>query len=276
MGSLENRSIIVTGGGTGIGAACASRLVADGARVTICGRTEATLAEVVDRLKPTAADRGGSIDAHVADVTDEGSVTELVAAALERTGGLHGVVANAGGGGAIAPYHRQDVDEFTRVLQLNVVGTMLMVKHCVTPLARAARDEGTTTAFVGMSSIAGCVTHPYFGAYPVAKAGIDAMMANAADEYGAAGVRFNSVRPGFTSTEIMGLIPEDSEVYASYLENTPLDGVAEPDDVADVVSFLLSGESRWVNGEAVTIDGGHHLRRGPDFSSFAGPLDLDL
>lgn len=270
LGNLEGRSVIVTGGGSGIGAACAARLVAEGANVTICGRSKDKLEAVVERLAADPSDTSGDIHAAVADVTDEESVAGLVGETVDRTGALHGVVANAGGGGAIAPYHRQETGEFLRVLHLNVLGTMLLVKHSVEHLVAAGVDTpaGEGGSFVAMSSIASHVTHPHFGAYTVAKAGQDAMMQNAADEYGSANVRFNSVRPGFTSTEIMELIPRDSEIYASYIENTPLASVGEPSDVAGLVAFLLSDEARWITGQAINVDGGHALRRGPDFSSF--------
>jgi NAD(P)-dependent dehydrogenase (short-subunit alcohol dehydrogenase family) len=266
---VTERSIIVTGGGTGIGAACAARLVAEGAKVTICGRTEAKLVETVDRLAPLAAEAGsgGEIRPVVADVTDEAAVIRLVDAATGAFGDLHGVVANAGGGGAIVPFHLQEVDEFLRVLHLNVLGTMLLVKHTVRRMVAAGGGS-----FVAMSSIAGQLTHPYFGAYTVAKAGVEALMRNAADEYGEVQVRFNAVRPGFTTTEIMELIPRDSEVYASYIANTPMAGVGEPDDVAELVRFLLGDESRWITGQVLNVDGGHGLRRGPDFSSFVEPV----
>lgn len=260
---LHGISVIVTGGGTGIGAACARRLAADGATVTIAGRTESTLAAVAATI---AADAGAErIHTVVADVTDEADVARLVASHVERFGSLGGFVANAGGGGGMGPYHLLDTTEFVRVLHLNVLGTMLSVKHAVPHLV-AARGS-----FVGMSSIAGQVTHPWFGAYTVGKAGIEAMMRNAADEYGPAGVRFNSVRPGFISTEIMELLPRDSAVYDSYIENTPMGGVGEPEDVASLVRFLISAESRWITGQSIGVDGGHSLRRGPDFTSFIEP-----
>ena len=254
------RSVLVTGGGTGIGRACAARLAAEGATVTICGRTEETLAAAAAAVE---CDNGGSVSYVVADVTSEDDVARASQAAAGADGCLHGVVANAGGGGGMGPYHLLDTDEFKRVLTLNVVGTMLTIKHTVERLAAAGGGS-----FVAMSSLAGNVTHPYFGAYTAGKAGIEAMIRNAADEFGPAGVRFNAVRPGFIATEIMEAIPRDSAVYSSYVENTPLGGVGQPSDVAALVAFLISDESRWITGTAINVDGGHSLRRGPDFGSF--------
>ena len=262
-GGLEGMAVLVTGGGTGIGRACAERLAADGAAVTICGRTESKLAEAAKRVKAVAA-HGGSVRWIAADVTREQDVRAAVARALEPTGRLDGCVANAGGGGGMGPYHVQEVEEFLRVLHLNVLGTMLCIKHTVTQMIEAGGGS-----FVGMSSLAGHVTHPYFGAYTAGKAGIEAMLRNAADEYGHKGVRFNAIRPGFIATEIMVNIPRESRTYQSYLENTPMAGVGEPEDVAQLARFLIGPESRWITGEAINVDGGHSLRRGPNFSEFA-------
>lgn len=262
-GALTGQGVLVTGGGTGIGRACAAALAADGAVVTICGRTESRLVESREAIQPG---HGGRVELVVADVTDEAQVEAAVATAAENAGNLAGVVANAGGGGGMGPYHVQDTDEFLRVLHLNVLGTMLCVKHAVPHLV--ANGGGS---FVGMSSLAGHVTHPNFGAYPVAKAGIEQMMRNAADEFGRSNVRFNAVRPGLIATEIMGLIPTDGEVYDSYLRNTPLGDVGQPEDVGNLVRFLVGPESRWITGTCIGVDGGHALRAGPDFSSFVAP-----
>jgi NAD(P)-dependent dehydrogenase (short-subunit alcohol dehydrogenase family) len=264
-GGLEGFAAIVTGGGTGIGAACAARLVADGAAVVICGRTQARLDDACRRIGEVAA-HGGRVRAVVADVTVEDDVRRLVSTALDETGALDGVIANAGGGGGMGPYHLQDADEFLRVLHLNVLGTMLLVKHSVPPMV--ANGGGS---FVGMSSIAGQLTHPYFGAYTASKAGIEQIVRNAADEYGAVNVRFNAIRPGFIATEIMEGIPRDSPVYRSYIENTPLGDVGDADDVAHLARFLMGPESRWITGQVINVDGGHSLRRGPDFGFFVEP-----
>jgi NAD(P)-dependent dehydrogenase (short-subunit alcohol dehydrogenase family) len=262
-GGLEGRAVLVTGGGTGIGRACAERLAADGAAVTICGRTESKLADAAKRIEACAG-HGGSVRFVAADVTREQDVMAAVARALEPTGRLDGCVANAGGGGGMGPFHVQETAEFLRVLHLNVLGTMLCIKHTVAHLIEAGGGS-----FVGMSSLAGHVTHPYFGAYTAGKAGIEAMVRNAADEYGHLGVRFNAIRPGFIATEIMGHIPRESATYRSYIENTPMNGVGEPEDVGHLARFLIGPESRWITGQAINVDGGHSLRRGPNFSEFA-------
>jgi NAD(P)-dependent dehydrogenase (short-subunit alcohol dehydrogenase family) len=86
-------------------------------------------------------------------------------------------------------------------------------------------------------------------------------------------VRANAIRPGFTATELMEGIPRDSDIYRSYLENTPLGGVAEPEDVGNLAAFLCSPKARFITGQSINVDGGHHLRRGPDYSLFAGTSD---
>ncbi len=264
-GGLDGMAVLVTGGGSGIGAACARRLAADGAAVTICGRTEEKL-EAAAKTIASAAGHGGSVQSVAGDVTNEDDVRRIVTKAAEPTGTLDGCIANAGGGGGMRPYHLQDTDEFLRVLHLNVLGTMLCVKHTTSLMVEAGGGS-----FIGMSSIAGHITHPYFGAYCVGKAGIEEMMKNAADEFGSRGIRFNSIRPGFIATELMAGIPRDSAVYDSYIQNTPMQDVGKPEDVAHLARFLIGRESRWVTGVSINVDGGHALRRGPDFGQFVEP-----
>ncbi len=260
--NLQGLSVLVTGGGTGIGKACAARLAADGAAVTISGRTQASLEAAAESIARSAA-HGGSVQIVCGDVTSEEDVKRMVASAAGPGGTLNGCIANAGGGGMPMPYAAVDTEEFMRVLNLNVLGTMLCMKHCL-PLMISAGGG----SFVGMSSLAGHITHPYFHAYCVGKAGVEAMMRNAADEYGKDKVRFNAIRPGFVATEMMEGIPRDSEVYRSYVDNTPMNDVGQPEDVGELARFLIGPESRWITGQAINVDGGHSLRRGPDFSSF--------
>lgn len=262
MTDLSGMGILVTGGGTGIGKACAAKLAADGAAVTICGRTEASLVAAAEDIAGQISG-AGSIAWISGDVTSEADVEAFVARTAEPTGTLNGVVANAGGGGMPMAYGDLDIEEFNRVLNLNVLGTVLCMKHSIGKMLEAGGGS-----FVGMSSLAGHITHPYFHAYCAGKAGVEAMMRNAADEYGKDNIRFNAIRPGFVATEIMDGIPRDSEIYQSYIDNTPMNDVGQPEDIAELARFLIGPESRWITGQCINVDGGHSLRRGPNFSSF--------
>jgi NAD(P)-dependent dehydrogenase (short-subunit alcohol dehydrogenase family) len=263
-GNLQGYSVLVTGGGTGIGAGCASALVADGAAVTIAGRRMEVLEAAAEKIA-AASQFGGSVNIAIGDVTIEADVESMVAKTMEATGKISGCIANAGGGGMIYGYENMDTEEFLRVMNLNVLGTMLCVKYTLPKMMEAGGGS-----FIGMSSLAGHITHPFFGAYPVAKAGIEAMMRNAADENGEHNVRFNAIRPGFVATEMMDMIPRDGEIYESYIVNTPMGDVGYPEDIGNLARFLISPESRWITGQCINVDGGHSLRRGPDFSSFKG------
>ncbi len=165
----------------------------------------------------------------------------------------------------LSGYESMDTEDFLRVVNLNLLGTMFCVKHTLPHMIEAGGGS-----FIGMSSLAGHVTHRWFGAYPVSKAGIESMMRNCADENGPHKVRFNAIRPGFVATELMDLVPRDSDVYKSYIDNTPMGDVARPDDIGRLARFLISPESRWITGQCIDVDGGNSLRRGPDYTSFKG------
>lgn len=263
---LAGFAALVTGGGSGIGLACARRLATDGATVTICGRSEERLAAGVAAVEEVAAP-GAVVRAVPTDVTDEGSVAAAVAAACEPTGRLDGIVASAGGSETIGPVTQIDVEAWRRTLDLNLTGTMLTIKHGARVMARAGGGS-----IVAVSSIAGAVTHRWFGAYGPAKAGLEMLCMVAADELGPSGVRVNTVRPGLTRTDMVEAITAPGPVLDDYLSCMPLGRVGEPADVAAVVRFLLGPEAAWVTGQNVAVDGGHALRRGPDLSGLIGGL----
>jgi len=123
-----------------------------------------------------------------------------------------------------------------------------------------------------MSSIAGTATHRYLSAYCVGKAGIDMLVRVAADELGPSKVRVNSVQPGLVATELVAGIMTTDAVLEDYLAQMPIGRVGQPEDIAALVRFLAGPESTWVTGQTIGIDGGHHLRRGPDYTPFAEPL----
>jgi NAD(P)-dependent dehydrogenase (short-subunit alcohol dehydrogenase family) len=256
---LAGYSALVTGGGSGIGLACAVRLAVDGAAVTIAGRSEERLAAAAATIE--AAAPGTAVTTVPADVTDEDAVAAAVAAATAGTGRLDGVVISAGGSETIGPLTQVDAGAWRRTLDLNLTGTLLTLKHAARVMARQGSGS-----IVAISSVAGAVTHRWFGAYGPAKAGIDMLCRVAADELGASGVRVNTVRPGLTRTDLVEMLTAPGPVLDDYLACTPLGRIGEPEDVAALVRFLLGPESTWITGENISVDGGHAVRRGPDMS----------
>ena len=264
--SLAGYGVLVTGGGTGIGLACATRLAIDGAAVTICGRTATTLEAAVAEIAAVAP--GSRVEFAVADVTQEDQVARAVAAADEAApGGLRAIVTSAGGSESIGPITQLDVEAWRRTLDLNLTGTMLALKHGGATLVRNGGGS-----IVAISSLAASTSHPWFGAYGPAKAGVDQLVRQTADELGPSGVRVNSVCPGLIRTDLVSFITEGGPVLDSYLANTPLGRFGEVNDVAGLVRFLVGPESSWLTGQAINIDGGQGLRRGPDLRSAIEPL----
>jgi NAD(P)-dependent dehydrogenase (short-subunit alcohol dehydrogenase family) len=256
---LPGKSILVTGGGSGIGLGVADLLARSGAHVTIVGRTEEKLAAAAASIIP---EHGGSVTCHAADVTVEEQVEQAVAAATAVTGRLDGAVACAGGNETIAPVTQIDVDAWRRTVELNVTGTMLTLKHSARELVR-----GGGGSFVAISSIASSNTHRWFGAYGVSKSGVDHLVQLAADELGASNVRANCIRPGLTRTDLVTVITDGGPLLEDYQECTPLPRIGEPEDIARLARFLLGDESTWITGQVINVDGGQMLRRGPDFTS---------
>ena len=146
MSTITGKSALVTGGGSGIGLGTATRLAADGAHVTICGRTEDKLVAAVAEITPQVGD-GGSIRHIVADVTVEEQVTAAVAFAAEVTGGLDILFANAGGSLHMGAMHEADADAIRATVDLNLVGTMLCIKHAIP--AMQATGGGSITRLRG-------------------------------------------------------------------------------------------------------------------------------
>jgi len=260
---LDGQGALVTGGGSGIGLATAKRLAADGAVVTICGRSKERLDAALEQLHGA-----GDVRAVTADVTDEDAVADAVGAAADAAPlGLGIAVACAGGSSHMGPLVATGIDEFRATVEVNVVGTFLTIKHAAPHLVRHGGGS-----IVAVSSIAAAVSHPYLGAYAVGKAGIDMLVKVAADELGRSNVRVNAVRPGLVDTELVAGIFATPDVLDSYLTQTPLGRAGQPDEIAELIRFLAGPESAWVTGQAISIDGGHSLRRGPDYTPFAEPV----
>ena len=264
--SFQDRTYLVTGGGSGIGKGVASGLVASGASVMIIGRNPDRLAAAVKDIEVLRA-TGGSIRFEPADITNEEETARAVDAATAWHGRLHGVVHSAGGSETIGPITQIDSAAWRRTVDLNVNGTMYVLKYAARELVR-----GGGGSFVGISSIAASNTHRWFGAYGVSKSAVDHMMKLAADELGPSWVRVNSIRPGLIRTDLVAPVTESPELSADYRLCTPLPRVGEVEDIANLAMFLLSDAASYVTGQVINVDGGLILRRGPDYSAMLEPM----
>lgn len=264
--SFQDRTYLVTGGGSGIGKGVAAGLVAAGASVMIVGRNADRLAAAVEEIESLDSD-GGAIRYEPADVTNEDEVTRAVDAATAWHGRLHGAVHCAGGSETIGPITQIDSEAWRRTVDLNVNGTMYVLKHVARELVR-----GGGGSFVGISSIAASNTHRWFGAYGVSKSAIDHMMQLAADELGPSWVRVNCIRPGLIRTDLVAPVLDSPELSEDYRLCTPLPRVGEPEDIANTAMFLLSDAASYVTGQVINVDGGVLLRRGPDYSAMLEPV----
>ncbi len=274
-------SALVTGGGSGIGLGAATRLVQDGAHVTICGRTEdrlrsaAVLLEESARASAAAGGPAGTAGYVIADVTIEEQVAGAVAAASAERGRLDILFANAGGAMHMGPIRDADLAQVRATVDLNLIGTFLCIKHGAPLMATGVGrgvdgGEAAGGSIIGMSSGAGSFPHRYLWAYGSAKAGIDMLCRYAAEELGGTGVRVNTVQPGIVDDELMAPITAGGPLLDDYLAEMPISRLGTVEDIAAAVRFLAGPESSWISGENLAVDGGHHLRRGANYGLLFG------
>jgi NAD(P)-dependent dehydrogenase (short-subunit alcohol dehydrogenase family) len=252
-GRLVGRKVLVTGGGSGIGAASVRRLLAEGASVAAADiRADAATATIRDAV----ASEGGQGIALGVDVGDESSVTAAVAAAVAGLGGLDTVVASAG----IVLAGTTDalaLEEWEAVIRINLTGTFLTLKHALPHLCESGRG-----AIVTIGSVASIVAAGRASSYDASKGGVLQLTRAVAVEYADRGVRANCVCPGVTATNLASTSQSiagtgQSTVPAPLRVRVPMDRVADPDEIAAVVAFLCSDDSSFVTGAAIAADGGY-------------------
>lgn len=239
---LDGRTILVTGGASGIGAATTAKLVARGATVWVLDRDAAAL-ERIGRLP--------GVHGRQVDVADASPVAAVVAEAA-AAGGLHGAVACAGIG-YTAPLEGTSLDDWDRVLRVNLRAIFLLAKETAPHL-----EASGSGSFIGIASELGIAAQPELSAYGTAKAGVIQLMRVLALEYAQRGVRFNAVAPGGTLTPM--LIHEQQRIGRPVTienEKIPMGRLAQPEEIANVVAFLVSPEASFVTGTTFVADGGY-------------------
>ena len=254
MGRFDGKVGFVTGGGTGIGLACARAIVAGGGCVMLAGRRG-------DVVRDAANSLGSSAGWVVCDVTSDDSVDAAVAQTVERFGPLR-VAVNAAGTGSIGNVLNANSGEFVRTIETNLTG----VFRSMHSEARAMKVAGGGS-IVNISSIAGALTHRWMSAYCASKAGVNMLTRCAADDLGEHGIRVNAVMPGLVPTDLASPLVNAEDAVADYLRCMPVARLGTTEDIANSVAFLLSDEAGWVTGQVLGVDGGHTIRRGPELVS---------
>ena len=241
-GKQDGRHAVVTGGAQGIGHAIATRLKADGATVTLWDRDEASLDEAV-------AGFGGGVDGAVVDVTDPDCVADAAAALTANGGRIDILVNNAGIAGPNAPLWDYPIDEWRRVLDIDLNG----VFHCCRAVAPAmrARDYGR---IVNIASIAGKEGNPNASAYSAAKAGVIALTKSLGKELADTGVRVNCVTPAAARTRIFDQMAPEFIDYM--LSKIPMGRFVDVTEIAALVAWLASEECAFSTGAVFDISGG--------------------
>ncbi|UQN15551.1 SDR family NAD(P)-dependent oxidoreductase [Gulosibacter sp. ACHW.36C] len=246
--SFAGRVALVTGAGSGIGEAIAKELAAQGVKVVVSDINEDGANRVVDEI----AGAGGTAVAFVANTAVKEDSEKSVAFAIETYGKLNYAVNNAGIGGANAPAGQVDLDDWDRVIDINLNGVLYGMRYQIPAMLEAGAAE---SAIVNMASIHGTVAALGNGAYTAAKHGVVGLTKNAAAEYGAQGLRINSVGPAYINTPLLKQMPD--EMYNALAAKHPLGRLGEPEEVAKVVRFLLSEDASFVTGGYYLIDGGY-------------------
>ncbi len=252
MPDLTGKVAIVTGAGSGIGAATAQRLARDGASVVLAGRRADKLAELAATLPP---DRNL---AHATDVADEAACNALIAATVARFGRLDVLVNNAGTA-AFGPFLQTEIAEYHRIMQTNLDGVIYCIRAALPHLLKVGGNIVTVSSASGLGGDSG------LSYYNASKGAVSNLTRALALEFGQQGVRVNAVCPSLTLTDMSAGLTQNTALMAKFKDRIPLGRGAEPAEIADVIAFLAGHDARFVNGVNLPVDGGVNASNGQPF-----------
>lgn len=250
MSTFNGKVALVSGAASGLGEAIAESLAANGAKVVVADINLEGADEVVQRIE---AD-GGEALAFKMDSSSREDNKAAVEAAVEKFGALHLAVNNAGIGGKQNFVGEMDLDDWDRVIGLNLSGVAYANRYQIEQFLK--QDEPNKTAIVNMASIHGQTAALGNSAYTAAKHGVVGLTKAAAAEYGAKGIRVNSVGPGYINTPLLESLPQ--EQHDALSAKHPAGRLGEAGEVAALVKFLLSEEASFITGSYHLVDGGYN------------------
>lgn len=244
---LTGKVSVVTGGGSGIGAACALALAAVGSHVAVLDKSGATARATADAILAS----GGKAVFIECDVSDKSAVGEAAGEVEARFGRCNVLVNNAGiiRAGSLATL---SLDDWNLLLSINLTGYFL----CAQAFGAQMRGAGRGGSIVNMASVASNHATPVAGAYSVAKAGVQMLSRQLAIEWGGDGIRSNCVNPGLILTPLSQSMYDRPGIREQREAMVPAGRIGTPEDVAEIVLFLASERSAYINGEEITVDGG--------------------
>ena len=246
---LADKVAIVTGATSGIGRATASLFAVNGANVVAVGRNETEL----NRLQNEQQKAAGEIWPHAADVTQTSQVEDVVSAAVKQFGKID-ILVNAAGIIKNGNIEDTSLDEWDRMLDINLRAVFYLMQKCVPHL------ENTKGNIVNVSSVTGPRAFPNVLAYCVSKAGVDQLTRCSALELAPKGIRVNAVNPGVVVTGLhksSGMSDEKYEAFLKHSKTThPIGRVGNPPEVAELIMFLASDKAGWITAATYEIDGG--------------------